>query len=78
MSNEVSLQVSTVGLAALAEMALATKDQSKIDQLLARNAEGKLTQEESHELDLLLKKIDELNLIKARATAALHQLTEEE
>lgn len=45
---------------------------SKLDDLLARNAEGGLAAEESQELDLLLKKIDELNLVKARAAVALH------
>ena len=65
--------VSTEGLTALADMALAPKNQSRLDDLLARNTEGVLAAEESQELDLLLKKIDELNLVKAGAAAALHQ-----
>ncbi len=71
MPNEVSLMVSAEGLTALADMALAPKNQSKLDDLLTRNADGKLSADESQELDLLLKKIDELNLVKARAAVAL-------
>ncbi len=78
MSHEVRLMVSTEGLTALADMALAPKSQSKLDELLARNGEGKLSQEEMHDLDLLLKQIDELNLVKARAAVALSQMTTEE
>ena len=39
MPNEVSLMVSAEGLTALADMALAPKNQSNLDDLLARNAE---------------------------------------
>jgi hypothetical protein len=74
MPNEVSLMVSAAGLIALADMAIAPKNQSKLDDLLSRNADGALTADETQELDLLLKKIDELNLVKARAAVALHQL----
>ena len=73
MPDEISLMVSTEGLTALADMALAPKNQSKLDDLLSRNAEGEISVEELQELDLLLKKIDELNLVKARAAVALHQ-----
>jgi hypothetical protein len=74
MPNEVSLMVSAAGLTALADMALAPKNQSKLDDLLSRNTNGALTADETQELDLLLKKIDELNLVKARAAVALHQI----
>ncbi len=74
MPNEVSLLVSAAGLIALADMAIAPKNQSKLDDLLSRNADGALTADETQELDLLLKKIDELNLVKARAAVALHQI----
>jgi hypothetical protein len=74
MPNEVSLMVSAAGLIALADMALAPKNQSMLDDLLSRNSDGALTPDETQELDLLLKKIDELNLVKARAAVALHQL----
>jgi hypothetical protein len=74
MPNEVSLMVSTEGLTALADMALAPKNQSRLDDLLAKNFEGKLSVEESKELDLLLTQVDELNLVKARAAATLHPI----
>ena len=74
MSQEVTLMISAEGLTALADMALTTKDQLKLDELSSRNSEGRISAEELQELDLILKKIDELNLVKARAGAALHQL----
>ena len=78
MSRDINLTVSTEGLAALADMALAPKNQSRLDDLLARNVVGKLSEDELQELDLLLKQIDELNLVKARAAVALRQFTTEE
>lgn len=78
MPIETSLMVSTEGLTALVNMALAPKDQSKLDDLLARNARGTLSAEESRELDLMLKEIDELNLVKARAAVALRQIKTKE
>ncbi len=65
-------------ITALADMSLAPKNQSRLDDLLARNVNGKLSPVETQELDLLLKKIDELNLVKARAAAALHRIKTEE
>jgi hypothetical protein len=44
---------------------------------LAKNAEGTLSKECLVELDSLLKKIDELNLLKARAAVALVKLMSE-
>ena len=77
MSQEVNLLVSTEGLHALADMALATKEQARLEQLLSENAEGTLSKECLVELDSLLKKIDELNLVKARAAVALGKLMSE-
>jgi hypothetical protein len=59
-------------------MALASKSQSRLDELLAKNVEGKLSAEETKELDLLLTRVDELNLVKARAAAALHRIKNQE
>jgi hypothetical protein len=64
--------VTPEGLTALADMALAPKNQSRLDDLLTKNVEGKLSVEETKELDLLLTQVDELNLVKARAAATLH------
>lgn len=77
MPQEVNLLVSTEGLHALADMAIATKEQVRLDHLLAQNAEGKLSKECLEELDSLLKKIDELNLVKARAAVALDRVLKE-
>lgn len=74
MPDEVSLMVTTEGLTALADMALASKRQSNLDELLAKNVLGKLSAEEIKELDLLLTQVDELNLVKARAAAKLNQI----
>ncbi len=74
MPDEVSLMVTTEGLTALVDMALASKSQSRLDELLAKNVEGKLSAEETKELDILLTQVDELNLVKARAAAKLHQI----
>jgi hypothetical protein len=41
---------------------------------LAKNAEGSLSNESQEELNKLLKRIDELNLVKARAAVALGRL----
>jgi hypothetical protein len=76
MSNEVSLMVSTEGLTALADMALAPKSQSRLNDLLAKNVDGEISSEETKELDLLLAQVDELNLVKARAAAKLHQINQ--
>ncbi|MFO0923960.1 MAG: hypothetical protein U0905_15885 [Pirellulales bacterium] len=74
MPDEVSLVVSTEGLMALADMALASKSQSRLEELLAKNVEGELSAEQTKELDLLLMQVDELNLVKAHAAAKLHQM----
>jgi hypothetical protein len=74
MPQDVNLLVSAEGLHALADMALATKEQARLDQLLGRNAEGTLSKECLEELDTLLKKIDELNLVKARAAVAIAKM----
>jgi len=74
MPDKVSLKVTTDGLTALADMALAQKNQSRLDDLLAKNVEGKLSAEETKKLDLLLTQVDELNLVKARAAATLHRI----
>ena len=57
---------------------VAPQNQLLLDDLLLRNREGKLSAEERRELDMLLKQIDELNLVKARAAAALHRIKTEE
>jgi hypothetical protein len=55
-------------------MALASKSQSRLDELLAKNVEGTLSDEETKQLELLMTQVDELNLVKARAAATLHRI----
>ena len=76
MSNETDLlsNVSPAGLKALANVMLAPKTHSQLDELLARNSEGNLSERESKELDSLIEQIDELNLLKARADFTLRHL----
>jgi hypothetical protein len=45
-----------------------------LDELLAKNVEGTLSDEETKQLDLLMTQVDELNLVKARAAATLHRI----
>ena len=75
MSKKVNLLVRTEGLHALADLALATKEQARLEQLLEENAEGTLSAAGLDELDALLRKIDELNVVKARAAVALEKIT---
>lgn len=74
MPDEVSQVVTTEGLTALADVALASKSQSRLDELLTKNVEDKLGREKIKELDFLLTRAYKLNLVKARATAALHRI----
>jgi hypothetical protein len=76
MPNETKIlpNVSDTGLKALAEAALAPQAQSQLADLLARNAEGELNEQELAMLQGLIEQIDELNLLKARASYTLrHQ-----
>lgn len=53
---------------------MAPKSRTLLDDLLAKNVEGKLSAEETKELDLLFKNVFELNLVKAREATALHRI----
>lgn len=66
--------VSATGLKALANGLLAPQAQSQLDDLLARNSDGTLSEQEAKELDDLIEEIDELNPLKGRAAFTLrHQ-----
>jgi hypothetical protein len=62
-------------LQALAALSLAPAQQSQLTDLLAQNAEGKISPEETTTLDRLLEQVDQLNLLKARAQYTLQYLT---
>jgi hypothetical protein len=78
MPNEINLLINADGLAALADLSLAPKSQTKLDDLLTRNSAGTLTPDEVMELDSLLNQIDALNIVKARAELALLQMKAKE
>jgi hypothetical protein len=67
--------LSPAELQALATLSLAPAQQSQLSDLLARNAEGELSPEQTTSLDRLLAQIDQLNLLKTRAQYTLQYLT---
>lgn len=61
-------------LVALAESTLSPASQAELDNLLARNAKNQLLDAELTQLDQLLQRVDQLNILKARSRYTLHQL----
>jgi len=58
-------------LEALADSVLAPSAQSRLDELLDRNANGQLRPTEQTELDCLLARVDHLTVLKTRAKLTL-------
>ena len=58
-------------LQALAHSALAPAEQERLDDLLARNADGQLSETEQVALDHLLHYVDQLSILKTRARYTL-------
>jgi len=75
MSNdpEILLGLSNGELEALAEGMLASSIQSRLDELIAHGKEGRLSSEETAELDRLLARVDQLTLVKTRARYTLRR-----
>jgi hypothetical protein len=71
--SELLIGLSDDELEALAESKLAPANQDRLDALLAVNAEGKLSPPDEVELDRLLARVDQLNILKARARYTLHR-----
>jgi len=67
--------ISQAELEALATSQLASVAQSRLAELLAQQKDGKLTTNESEELDKLLAQIDQLTILKTRARYTLSQLS---
>ncbi len=61
-------------LKALAETSLSVKSQTELDNLLVKNTENQLSDEERETLDRLIAQIDQLNILKTRARYTLNQL----
>jgi hypothetical protein len=66
--------LSQAELKALAESKLAPVAQAQLTELLDRNTEGQLNEEELAELDRLLAQSDHLTLLKTRARYTLRSL----
>ena len=62
-------------LEALAEGMLAPAVQMRLDELIARSKEHRLSPQEQVELDRLLMRADQLTLVKTRAKYTLRQQT---
>ena len=67
------LNLSDTELKLLAEGMLATPHQMRLNELLKRNQSGKISNREADELDDLLARVDQLNILKARALYTLQQ-----
>lgn len=72
-SRELLTGLSSDELVALADGVLAPSAQHRLDDLLNRNAEAELAPPEVLELDALLAKVDQLNILKTRARFTLRQ-----
>jgi hypothetical protein len=73
--SELLVGLSQEELEALADSLLVPSAQSRMDDLLARNAESQLDPDEHQELDRLLAKVDQLTILKTRARYTLGQRT---
>ena len=69
--SDLLMGLSEAELQALAHSALAPTEQARLDDLLARNADGQLPEAEQAELDRLLHHVDQLTLLKTRARYTL-------
>lgn len=71
LDEECLVGLSVNELQALASCKLAVIDQTRLDDLVARNAESLLCTDEVAELDDLLAKADQLTILKTRARYTL-------
>lgn len=69
--------LSEAELKALSSGMLAGGHQQRLDQLLEENRQGRLNVNAARELDELIDYIDQMNILKARATLTLQRLQEE-
>lgn len=72
-NSELLVGLSPEELDALADSMLVPSAQSRLDDLLKRNAEGLLGDDEQLELDHLLARVDQLTILKTRAKYTLRQ-----
>ncbi|MSQ94103.1 MAG: hypothetical protein EXR98_06050 [Gemmataceae bacterium] len=71
--SELLTELSVDELEALADSLLAPTAQAHLNELLARHKEGPLSADEDLELDRLLRKSDQLTILKTRARYTQNQ-----
>ena len=82
LANPLNLDAECLGglnmdkLQALAQSQLATVSQTRLTELLARNAESQLSTNEVAELDYLIAQVDRLTILKTRSRYTLNRLNE--
>ncbi len=74
--SELLVGLTDAELDALADSMLAPSAQARLDELLKRNADGRLAQHEQIELDQLVARVDQLTILKTRARYTLRQQAE--
>lgn len=72
INSELLIGLSLDELEALAESSLFPKTQIELQELLIKNSETNLSNEEAETLDRLLAQVDQLNIIKTRARYTLN------
>ncbi len=76
--SDLLIGLSESELRALAEGMLSPSHQERLSDLIQRNREGRLGQDEEEELDRLLAQVDSMNILKARAQRTLQLLGQSE
>ncbi len=71
--TEILTGLSVDELEALADSLLAPAAQARLEELLARQKDQRLSSDEERQLDRLLQQVDQLTLLKTRARYTLHQ-----
>lgn len=69
--QELLINLSEAELHALADSHLAPTAQQELDELLTKQSEGELSEDDLARLDTLLAHVDQLNIVKARARYTL-------
>ncbi|MEH2377206.1 hypothetical protein [Nostoc sp.] len=72
VDSELLISLNIDELQALAESSLSPKAQIQLQELLIKNSENYLSNEETETLDRLLTQVDQLNILKTRARYTLN------
>ena len=72
------VSLSDAELQALADSVLGPRQQERLSDLLRRNRDEGLSADEERELDRLLERVDQMNVLKARAIYTLQQRSKSE